>query len=60
MRSRTPNLFGKTAFNIAKGCKTKDHPDGSAASSWERLKNKYKLVSALTLVKLREAVESSH
>jgi hypothetical protein len=29
---------GKTAFNLVKGCKTKDHPDGNAASAWERLK----------------------
>ena len=28
----------KTAFNIIKGCKTKDHQDGNATSPWERLK----------------------
>ena len=45
---------GKTAFNLVKGCKTKDHPDGNAASAWERLKNKYEPVSAPTLVKLEK------
>ena len=45
---------GKTAFNMVKGCKTKDHPDGNAASAWERLKNKYEPVSAPTLVKLEK------
>jgi gag-polypeptide of LTR copia-type len=45
---------GKTAFNLAKGCKTKDHPDGNADTAWERLKNKYELVSAPILVKLEK------
>jgi gag-polypeptide of LTR copia-type len=45
---------GKTAFNLVKGCKTKDHPDGNAARAWERLKNKYEPVSAPTLVKLEK------
>ena len=45
---------GKTAFNLVKGCKTKDHPDGNAATAWERLKNKYEPVSAPTLVKLEK------
>jgi hypothetical protein len=45
---------GKTAFNIVKSCKTKDHPDGNAASAWEKLKNKYEPVSAPTLVKLEK------
>jgi gag-polypeptide of LTR copia-type len=45
---------GKTAFNVVKGCKTKDHPDGNAASVWEKLKNKYNPVSAPTLVKLEK------
>jgi hypothetical protein len=45
---------GKTAFNLVKGCKTKDHPDGNAASAWERLKNKYEPASAPTLVKLKK------
>jgi hypothetical protein len=31
---------GKIAFNIFKGRKTKDYPDGNAASAWENLKNK--------------------
>jgi gag-polypeptide of LTR copia-type len=43
-----------SAFNLVKGCKTKDHPDGNAASAGERLKNKYEPVSAPTLVKLEK------
>jgi hypothetical protein len=46
----------KTAFNLVKGCKTKDHPDGNAASAWERLKNKYEPVSAPTFGKIGEVV----
>jgi gag-polypeptide of LTR copia-type len=45
---------GKTAFNLVKGCKTKDHPDGNAASTWERLKKKYEPVAAPTLMKLEK------
>jgi gag-polypeptide of LTR copia-type len=44
----------KTAFNLVKGCKTKDYPDGNAASAWEMLKNKYEPVSAPTLVELEK------
>jgi len=32
----------------------KESPDGNAASAWERLKNKYELVSAPTLVELEK------
>jgi hypothetical protein len=32
---------GKIAFNIIRGCKTKDYPDGNGAIDWERLKNKW-------------------
>jgi hypothetical protein len=45
---------GKTAFNIIKSCKVKDHPDGNAAAAWKKLKNKYEPVSAPTLVKLKK------
>jgi hypothetical protein len=31
---------GKVAFNLIKGCKSKNYPDGNAAVAWERLKNK--------------------
>ncbi len=37
---------GKIAFNIVKGCKSKDHPDGNAAIAWDKLKkstNQYQL-----------------
>ena len=29
---------GKVAFNIIKGCKSKNYSDGNAAIAWERLK----------------------
>jgi hypothetical protein len=45
---------GKVAFNIIKGCKTKDYPDGNGAIAWERLKNKYEPVSAPSMVKLEK------
>ena len=44
----------KRLFYIIKSCKTKDHPDGNAATAWEKLKNKYEPVSAPTLVKLEK------
>jgi GH15 family glucan-1,4-alpha-glucosidase len=36
---------GKVAFNLIKGCKSKDYPDSNAALAWERLKNKYEPIS---------------
>jgi hypothetical protein len=30
---------GKVAFNIIRGCKTKNYPDGNDFIAWERLKN---------------------
>jgi gag-polypeptide of LTR copia-type/Zinc knuckle len=43
---------GKIAFNIVKGCRSKDYPDGNAAVAWEKLKDKYEPVSAPSMVKL--------
>jgi hypothetical protein len=43
---------GKVAFNIVKGCKSKEYEDGNAAIAWERLRNKYQPTSAASLVKL--------
>jgi hypothetical protein len=45
---------GRMAFNIVKNWKTKDHPNGNAATAWETLKNKYEPVSAPILVKLEK------
>jgi hypothetical protein len=45
---------GQVAFNIIRGCKTKDYPDGNDAITWERLKNKYEPVSAPSMVKLEK------
>jgi hypothetical protein len=43
---------GKVAFNIIRGCKTKDYPDGNFAIALKGLKNKYEPVSAPSMVKL--------
>jgi hypothetical protein len=40
---------GKVAFNLIKGCKRKDYPDGNAAIAWERLKKKYGPISVPSL-----------
>jgi hypothetical protein len=45
---------GKVAFNLIKGCKSKDYSDGNAAIAWERLKKKYEPISAPSLVKLEK------
>jgi hypothetical protein len=50
---------GKVAFNIIRGCKTKDYPDGNGAIAWERFKNKYEPVSAPSMVKLESSLGSS-
>jgi gag-polypeptide of LTR copia-type len=42
----------KIAFNIVKGCKSKDHPDGNAGIALDKLKNKYEPMSAPSMVKL--------
>jgi hypothetical protein len=38
---------GKFAFNIIRGCKTKDNPDVNGAIAWERLKNNTNLLLRL-------------
>jgi hypothetical protein len=30
--------FGKVAFNIVRGCKSKEYPDGNATTAWEKHK----------------------
>jgi hypothetical protein len=42
---------GKISFNLVKGCKSMDYPDGNAAIAWERLKNKYEPISVPSMVK---------
>jgi hypothetical protein len=39
---------------LIKGCKSKDNPDGNAATAWERLKNKNEPVFAPSMVKLEK------
>jgi hypothetical protein len=48
--------YGNIALNIVRGCKSNNYPDGTAVSSWEKLKNKYEPVSAPSMIKLRQAV----
>jgi hypothetical protein len=43
---------GKIAFNIVKGCKTKDYLDAKTASHWEKLKNKYEPFSVPSTITL--------
>ena len=50
---------GKIAFNIVKGCKSKDHPHGNAAISWEKLKNKFEPMSDPSMVKLDKQFRGS-
>jgi hypothetical protein len=46
--------FGKFAFNIVRGCMSKDYPDGNATTACEKLKNKYEPTSAPSMVKLNK------
>jgi gag-polypeptide of LTR copia-type len=39
---------------LVKECKSKDYPDGNAATVRERLKNKYEPISAPSMVKLEK------
>jgi hypothetical protein len=43
--------FGKVAFNMVRGCKSKDYPDGNTTTAWEKLKTKYEPSSAPSMVK---------
>jgi gag-polypeptide of LTR copia-type len=51
--------FGKVVFNIVRGCKSKDYPDGNATTAWEKLKNKYEPTSAPSMVKLDKQFRDS-
>ena len=50
----TKSSEGKVAFNLVRGCKSKEYPDGNAATAWERLKNNVEPVSAPSMVKLEK------
>jgi hypothetical protein len=45
---------GNIAFNIIRGLKIKDYPDGNGTIAWERPKNKYEPVSSPSMVKLEK------
>jgi hypothetical protein len=51
---------GKIALRLVKGCKSKDYPDGNAATAWERLKNTYEPISAPSMAKLQKHSEVLH
>jgi hypothetical protein len=51
--------FGKIAFNIMTGCKSKDSPDGNVTTAWEKIKNKYEHTSAPSMVKLDKQYRES-
>jgi hypothetical protein len=50
----TKSSEGKVAFNLVKGCKSKEYPDGNVAVAWERLKNKFEPASTPSIVKLKK------
>jgi hypothetical protein len=50
---------GKIAFNIVKVLKSKNDPDVNAVTAWEKLKYKYELVSATSMVKLDKQIRDS-
>jgi hypothetical protein len=41
-------------FDLLKGCKSKDYVDVNASMAWDRLRNKFELSSALSLVKIEK------
>jgi hypothetical protein len=45
---------GKVTFDIIRGCKTKDYPDGNGDIAWKKLKSKYEPVSEPSIVKLEK------
>jgi hypothetical protein len=38
-------------FSIIKGCKSRDYTDGNSALAWDKLKEKFDLVSDPSLIK---------
>jgi hypothetical protein len=50
---------GKVVFSIIKGCKSRDYNDGNSALTWDKLKKKFGLVSAPSLVKIERDFSQS-
>jgi hypothetical protein len=50
---------GKIAFNIVKGCKSKDYLDENALNALKNLKNKYEPVSVPSMGKLDKQFRDS-
>jgi gag-polypeptide of LTR copia-type len=55
----TSTAAGKVAFGLVKASKSKDYPDGNAATSWKRLKGKYMPDTAPTVTRLSQEFYSS-
>jgi hypothetical protein len=55
----TSTTAGKVTFNYVKAGKTKDFPEGNAAESWRRLRQKYRPDSAPMLTKLTKQFYAS-
>jgi hypothetical protein len=49
---------GKVAFNLVKGCKSKEYVDGNAFMAWERLKNKFEPLSVPSLCENGKTIPS--
>jgi gag-polypeptide of LTR copia-type/Zinc knuckle len=45
---------GKVAFNLVKGCKSKEYVDCNACMAWEQLKSKFEPLSVPSLVKIEK------
>jgi hypothetical protein len=52
-------LLAPIAFNLVKGCNSKDYVDGSAFMALERFKNKFEHVSAPSLFKMENSFVSA-
>lgn len=53
------NKEGRIAFQIVKGCKSTDFPDGNASIAWTRLKAKYASTTAPSLLKQKHEYDQS-
>jgi len=53
------NKEGRIAFQIVKGCKSTDFPDGNASIAWTRLKAKYASTTAPSLLKQKREYDLS-
>jgi hypothetical protein len=52
--------IGKVAFNIVRGCKSKEYPESNATTAWVQLKNKHQPTSAPSIVNLDSSSATLH